>query len=371
MPTPVRIALFGNSHAEGVQLPALAHIGGNEVVGIAGRNAEKAATTAKRWGIRRSTGDWRELLDLDPDLVLVSTPVDLHAEMVRGALDAGAAVLCEKPFTLQVHEAEALTELAAGRLALINYQLRWNPVRRQIRSLCRERSVGQVLHVRADLMLSTTGFEHRPYTWWSESARGGGVLGATGTHVIDGILWMFGPVEAVSARLETFVERRKDAAGVEHEVSSDDYAELWLRLESGIRVSIAVSLALPGAARWLLEVSGTEGALRLDREQRLTGGPNGAVLAPIDCDTSWMPPEQYGIQGRGPFAALEVPFLTDVVEAVAGGRTELDEAATFADGLANVRILEAARQSAGNDGAWVRVRRHRGQRRSGSDRRAR
>ncbi len=357
MPPPVRIALFGNSHAEGIQLPALAHIGGNEVVGIAGHNADKAASTAARWGIERSTSDWRELLELEPDLVLVSTPVDLHAEMVRGALGTGAAVLCEKPFTLDVRQAEELTELAAGRLALINYQLRWNPVRRQIRSLCQDGSVGQVQHVRADLMLSTTGFEHRPYTWWSQSDRGGGVLGATGTHVVDGILSMFGPIESVSARLETFVKQRKDATGVEHEVSSDDYAELWLRLDSGVRVSITVSLALPGAARWLLEISGTEGALRLDREQRLSGGPNGADPAPIDCDTSWMPPEQYGIQGRGPFAALEVPFLADVVAAVADGRTELEEAATFADGLANVRILEAARQSAGNGGAWVRVRR--------------
>ena len=331
MPAPVRIALFGNSHAEGVQLPALAHIGGNEVIGIAGHNAAKAEATAQRWGIGQATDSWQDLLALEPDLVLVSTPVDLHAQMVREALGAGAAILCEKPFTLDVADAEALTELASGRLALINYQLRWNPVRRQVRALCAEGFVGRVQHVRADLLLSTSGFEERPYTWWSQSARGGGVLGATGTHVIDNILWMFGPVEAVCARLETFVKRRKDSAGVEHEVTSDDYAELWLQLESA-------------------------GALRLDREQHLTGGANGIEPSPIDCDTSWMPPAQYGIQGRGPFAALEVPFLAEVVTAVASGRTELSEAATFADGLANVRILEAARRSAADGEKWVRCR---------------
>ncbi len=356
MPAPVRIALFGNSHAEGVQLPALAHIGGNEVIGIAGHNAAKAEATAQRWGIGQATDSWQDLLALEPDLVLVSTPVDLHAQMVREALGAGAAILCEKPFTLDVADAEALTELASGRLALINYQLRWNPVRRQVRALCAEGFVGRVQHVRADLLLSTSGFEERPYTWWSQSARGGGVLGATGTHVIDNILWMFGPVEAVCARLETFVKRRKYSAGVEHEVTSDDYAELWLQLESGVRASVTASLALPGAARWLLEISGSAGALRLDREQHLTGGANGIEPSPIDCDTSWMPPAQYGIQGRGPFAALEVPFLAEVVTAVASGRTELSEAATFADGLANVRILEAARRSAADGEKWVRCR---------------
>ena len=66
-----------------------------------------------------------------------------------------------------------------------------------------------------------------------------------------------------------------------------------------------------------------------------------------------MPPEQYGIQGKGPFAALEATFLSAVVDAVAAGHTHLEEAATFADGLSNVRVLEGARQSAQAGGSWV------------------
>ncbi len=353
MATPVRIALLGNSHAEGVQLPALKHIGGNEVVGIAGRDAEKAAASARRWGIGRSTSDWRELLELDPDLVIIATPVHLHAEMVREALSTGAALLCEKPFTLDVRDAEELAALAEGRLALINYQLRWNPNRRKMRSLCQDGFVGEVLHVRADLLLNTPGFQHRPYTWWSQTSCGGGVLGATGTHLIDNVQWMLGPIEAVSARLETFVKQREDAEGVTQPVTSDDFAELWLRLGSGAQVSLTASLALPGVARWLLEIAGSERTLCLEREQHLTGGPHGDDLAPIVTDVPWRPPEHYGIQGRGPFAALEAPFLEAVVNAVANGRTELEEAATFADGLSNVRILAAARQSARTGGGWI------------------
>ncbi len=200
MAKPVRIALFGNSHAGAVQLPALAHIGGNEVVGIAGHDGQKAAATARSWGIGRSTSDWRELLELDPDLVIVTTPVDLHYEMVRGALNTDAAVLCEKPFTRDVRQAEELTDLARGRLALVDYQMRWNPNRRKMRSLCQEGFVGEVLHVRADLLLDTAGFWERPFSWWSQGSRGGGVLGATGTHLIDNAQWMFGPVEAVTPR---------------------------------------------------------------------------------------------------------------------------------------------------------------------------
>lgn len=354
MTTPVRIALFGNSHAQAVQLPALAHVGGNEVIGIAGHDPGKAAATAERWGIGRSTSDWRELLELDPDLVIITTPVHLHYEMVRGVLETDAAVLCEKPFTVDSRQAEELTRLAQGRLALIDYQLRWNPNRRKMRALCQEGFVGDVLHVRADLIMDTSGFRERPFSWWSQEALGGGVLGATGTHMIDSALWMFGPVEAVSGRLETFVKRRVDSAGVEREVTSEDYADVTLRLENGALVCIAVSLALRGVARWIFDVSGSAGALRLEREQHLTGGPHGADLTPIDSGTEWVAPEHYGIQRRGPFAAIEAPFLASVVEAVANGATEMADAATFADGLANVRVLEAARQSSRTGGGWVR-----------------
>ncbi len=353
MAKPVRIALLGNSHAESVQLPALAHIGGNQVVGIAGHNADKAAATAHSWGIERSTGDWRELLDLDPDLIIVATPVDLHYEMVRAALSTNAAVLCEKPFTLNVEQAEELTSGAKGRLALINYQMRWNPNRRKMRALCGDGFVGEVLHVRADLLRDTANFRERPYGWWSQASRGGGVLGATGTHLVDNIQWMFGPIQAVSARLETFVAQRFDAQGLEHKVTSDDFAELSLRLESGALVTLTVSLALRGVARWLVEIAGTEGALRLDREQHLTGAPHGTAMTAIDSGMPWIPPEEYGVVGRGPFAALEVAHLAAIVEAVSRGETELEEAATFADGLANVRVLEAARASSADGGGWV------------------
>jgi len=353
MANPVRIVLFGNSQAEAVQLPALNHIGGNEVVGIAGYGAEKAAATAENWGIGRSTSNWRELLELDPDLVIVTTPVNLHYEMTRAALDAGSAVLCEKPFTVEAQQAEELAELAAGRLALINYQLRWNPNRRKMRARYREGFFGELQHVRADLLLDTANFRDRPYTWWSQAELGGGVMGATGTHMVDCIQWMFGPIEAVSARLETFVTHRVDAEGTEREVASEDYAELSLRLHNGARANVVASLALRGVGRWLFEVTGTEGSMRLDREQHLTGGPHGGPVEPMESDNTWMPPEQYGISGKGPFAALEAPFLCAVVEAVANGNTHVEEAATFADGLANVRVLEAARRSSQAGGGWI------------------
>lgn len=357
MPSPVRVVLLGNSFAEKVQLPALRFAGGNEVVGIAGHDAEKAALTAARWGIARSSGDWRELLELGPDLVIVSTPVDLHAPMVRASLEAGANVLCEKPFALDAAEASALAELAEqrGRLALIDHQLRWNPNRRKLRALVREGFLGELYHVRCDLVLDNPAFLERPFSWWFQAERGGGVLGALGSHMIDGVQWMFGEVRAVRARLSTFVGEREASGGARRRVTADDHAELWLELASGAEVSLTVGVATPGASRFLVEACGSTGTLRLDLEDDLVGGSHGEPLEPVELDSPMPSARELGLEAAGPFAALEPLFLADVIGAVTRGDRALEHAATFQDGVACMRVLDAARRSS-RTGNEVRLR---------------
>jgi predicted dehydrogenase len=347
MASPVRIVLLGNSFARRIQLPALQLAGGNTVVGIAGHDGEKAAETAAEWSIPHSTGDWRELLALQPDLVIISTPVDLHAPMVRAALDAGANVLCEKPFTLDVNEAEELAGLAARseRLALVDHQLRWNPCRRKLRELVAAGYIGVPYHVRMDIVVDNPAFLDRPFGWWFQAERGGGVLGALGSHVIDGLQWMFGPVETVRARLKTFVAEREDSEGRRRNVTADDHAELWMTLESGLEASVTTSVAMPGASRFLIEVCGSEGTLRLDLEDDLIGGAHGAAMEPIELPSPPASAEVLGLEAAGPFAVHAPAFLGAVVGAVARGETTLPEAATFEDAVACMRVLEAARRS--------------------------
>src|SRR5262245_2892251 len=117
MPQPVRVTILGNSFASRVQLPSLRWANNNRVVAIAGSDADKARATAKSWDIPFATGDWRSALEHETDLVLVSTPVDLHRPMAVAALETGAAVLCEKPFALDAREARELVERASGRAA--------------------------------------------------------------------------------------------------------------------------------------------------------------------------------------------------------------------------------------------------------------
>ena len=345
MANPLRTVLLGNSFAERIQLPALRFAGDNEVVGIAGRDEEKARATAERWTIPHATARWRELLELDPDLVIVSTPVDLHEEMVAAALETRAAILCEKPFTLDAEAAARLRDAARGRLCAIDHQLRWSPVRRRMRELARQGYVGEVWNIRSVLVTNMPAYLRRPFCWWFERERGGGALGALASHLVDSILWMFGPARSVRARLSTWRRTRPDEEGVEHEVTADERASLWLRLESGAEVEIEACVATPGADRWVLEVSGSEGVLRTEDEITLLGAKHGDELEALPLETTLPSPDSVGVPAHGPFACLEPLYLRDLVAGIRAGRLPA-EAASFEDGVRVMRVLDAARESA-------------------------
>lgn len=346
MSRPVRIVLLGNSFASRIQLPALRWAGGNEVVGIAGRDPDKARATAAEWGIPHATGDWRELLALEPDLVIVTTPVHLHAEMVRAALETPAAILCEKPFTLDADEAAPLVEAARGRLALLDHQLRWSPWRRRLRELVAEGFVGTPWNVRTEISIGSVRRRDASWSWWYDAACGGGALGATSSHLVDLVRHGVGEVAAVlGCRLERYVPERRDADGVAHAVTADEHAIAWLELAGGARATVESNLMAPGGLGLRTEVIGSEGTLVLEGEERLFGLRATDDLAPIEVAPAPTFAET-GMPEAGPFARILPLYLRDVVAAVAAGATELPGAATFADGLATMRVLDAARRVA-------------------------
>ncbi len=353
MNRPPRVALVGNSFASKVQLPCLRWVGENEVVSIAGADADKAARIADRWEIPHATGDWRTSLEQDPDLVIIATPVHLHGEIVRATLETSAAILCEKPFTLDAAEAAALTDGARGRLALIDHQLRWSPWRRRMKSLVDEGFLGAPWSGRVQMLFGAPGRIDAPWGWWYDAERGGGMLGAIGSHMLDGLLHDLGPVEAVCARLLTYRPERTDTEGRAHAVTADEHATLWLRLANGAQVELDTNIMAPGSTGSLVEYVGSEGTLRLDDEEHLVGARHGDTVAPIDVPDDVPTAEELGTEGYGGMFPRVLPlYLRDVLQAVRDGATELPGAATFADGLATMRVMDAARRSA-RDGGWV------------------
>jgi len=117
----IRIGIIGAGFARLTQIPGFQNCEGARVVAIASAHREHAAEVAREFGIEHVESDWRDLVARpDIDLVSIVTPVVTHYEMTLAALDAGKAVLCEKPMAMNAGEAKEMMERAraAGKLIM-------------------------------------------------------------------------------------------------------------------------------------------------------------------------------------------------------------------------------------------------------------
>lgn len=353
MKKTVGIGIIGTGFARKVQIPAFAACDGAKIVSVASGSAANAEATANEFGIGHFTGDWREtVMRDDVDLVCMTTPPDLHREMVLFALEHRKHILAEKPMAMNVVEAEEMTAAAknAGVLALIDHELRFQPGRQRAKAMLEAGEIGKVRHAKYSFRAPHRGDPSIAWNWWSDIAQGGGTLGAINSHVIDSLQWFLSTtISTVSCQLQTHVKQRPYDGGF-REVTTDDEANMLLRFSPGLVTDDATGLASvsmieqPGYMN-RIEFFGTTGAMRVDHRGELYIAKNGeSEWTRIDSDLGTTLP---GMPDTG-FARGFLFFAPEIVKAVAEGRTTIENAATFEDGLAVQRVLDAARESDAN-----------------------
>ena len=147
----MRIGYLGLGWAtRSFHLPALKRVGGAEAVGGSDSAPEQRLSWERETGLP-AFESLEELLDRGrPDVVVVATPPDSHAELCLRALDGGAHVICEKPFVSTLEEADRVlaAAAAAGRQVAVNHEFREKPI---FKTLCCERRIDQGREVAAAL----------------------------------------------------------------------------------------------------------------------------------------------------------------------------------------------------------------------------
>jgi predicted dehydrogenase len=355
----VGIGIIGAGFAQTTQIPGFKNCEGARGVVIASAHREHAEQVAREFDILHVADDWRGVIERDDvDLVSIVTPVVTHYEMTMAALDAGKHVLCEKPMAMNSQEARQMMERARekGVLALIDHELRFLPGRQKVAELVRRGDVGELWHARCVFRSGQRADPNRPWNWWSDVKQGGGALGAIGSHIVDAFRWLLNTeVSEVSGQLSTHVPKRKDHSGVVREVTTDDEASLLLRFDgtasSSATGNASLSMVQAGASAHLVEIFGSEGAVKVDG--------NGYVWSAKTGDTEWTsveidrghlaPGMAEGGWSRG-FTA----FSKEIIDALREGRTTVEGAATFADGYRTQLVLDAARRSNAS-GCWEKI----------------
>src|SRR5216683_3530671 len=147
----IRIGIIGAGFARSTQIPGFKACAGARIVAIASARRERAEEVAREFTIDHVEDDWRALVARDDiDLVSIVTPVVTHCEMTLAALDAGKAVLCEKPMAMNAGEARRMADRGreAGGLGLIDHELRFLPGRVKLRKLLHRGDIGKVRHAK-------------------------------------------------------------------------------------------------------------------------------------------------------------------------------------------------------------------------------
>jgi len=345
----IKVGIIGTGWADRVQIPAF-KAAGLDIVGLAGRDKAKTARVAAAHGIAFHTTDWRELLEVC-DLVSVTSPPALHQEQAIAVLEAGKHLLCEKPLALNMAEAQLICQVAERypeRLALVDHQLRFLPARRKAKELIDSGAIGRIIAVTVRTTSGSRMNPREPFNWWSDAAQGGGILGAIGSHALDGIRWLLephcGPIELTGAVLGRTYPTRLDASGNAREVTADDIAALVFRLGEVVGTLLVHGAALDEAVD-LLTVRGERGTLVIDQSLKLYLGKRRGPLKEYVTRLPELVPNRFR---ANPFAAGSVLLGLALSEAL-GNRRELSAlspAARLADGLAVQRLLDQARHLA-------------------------
>jgi predicted dehydrogenase len=347
----LRVGVIGTGFGSTVQIPAFRAHPRVEVVAIASGQPGKARTVADRFGVRHGFDAWEDLVGADLDLVSISTPPYLHHPMSLAAAKAGRHILCEKPLALSTAEAAEMLAAAerAGVHHLVDHELRFNPNRVKARALIADGYVGTPRHVLLTAMSTSRLDPKRPWGWWFDEARGGGVLGAVGSHQIDLLRHWLGEIEAAAGTVEASIKERPlpDGHG-RRAVTADDFTSFLLRFASGPVATVVLSVVTTANLGPRIELWGDEGTLVLDEAERLWGARKGGALEELtEPETVTAPP---GLEYTALWG-LSFVRLVDHVARVVLDRAPVEPAATFRDGLAVQRVLDAVRQAA--RGGWV------------------
>ena len=352
----MRVGIIGASFAKAAYLPALRHVPGAEVVAIASARRSSAEAVAAVFGVPHAYDDWQAMLAAHRfDLVCIATPTVLHAAQTLAAIANGAHVLCEKPTAMDAGEATRMLGAAeaAGRIHMIDHELRFNPNRARVAALIAAGTLGEIRHV----IITNIGHSwndpaSRPKgDWWSLANQGGGRLGANGSHQVDLLRWWLGEVTWVTGAAPVVVPDRRDkTTGEAWTATADDVAYFTAEMKSGAVAQVFMSGVAARTTGNLTQVFGSKGTVTLSNDDEklwlAIGTQPFAEVTETDPNAS-LPGVSAGI-----WNVSVVALMQELAAAIQGGR-RLTRGATFVDGLANQRVLDAVRLS-GAERRWVR-----------------
>ncbi|HEY9672928.1 MAG TPA: Gfo/Idh/MocA family oxidoreductase [Waterburya sp.] len=356
----IGVAVVGTGFGQKIHIPGFQEHPRTQVVAVYHRELDKAKAIAQSHNIPRACDRIEDILAL-PEVaaVSISSPPFLHYEMAKKALQAGKHVLLEKPMTLTATQARELYQLATaeGVVAMMDFEFRFIPAWQLFADYLAEGYVGNKRLIKIDWLVSSRADASRPWNWYAQKDKGGGALGAVGSHAFDYISWLFGPVQRLCAQLSTAIPERPDPTdgGRLKRVDADDTCLIMLELEDGTPCQLCISSMTYQGRGHFVEVYGDRGTLVLGSDNQkdyvhgfhLKAAPAGKSLTDVEIPHRLAFAQEYTDGRIAPF----IRVVDQWVRGIDAGQVMIP---SFKEGVYSQLLMDLTHQSQ-ETGNWVKV----------------
>ena len=349
------------------------------VAGALSSDPERAKASAADYDIdlSRAYGSYQELFDRERalpadkriDFVSIATPNHMHFPVAKAAVEAGFHVICDKPLTLTLAEAEELAKIVkqSNVVFAVTHNYTGYPLVRQAREMVLSGELGEIQAIRAEyiqgwLRSRLEGEGHKQAAWRTDPTKSGaaGCFGDIGTHAYNLGRSMTGLLpEKISAHLKVFEPPRP----------LDDYGHAVIRYENGALGTVTASQISHGRENDVrIEIDGTKASLEWHQENPnqlfvrknghphaiYTRDPNAPYTLPLAKASCRLPsghPEGF-FEGfanvyRAAYDAMELAATGKPFERVNTVYPNI------CDGVEGMYFIEQSVASSKADGAWL------------------
>ncbi|MCB0286671.1 MAG: Gfo/Idh/MocA family oxidoreductase [Calditrichia bacterium] len=253
--TLLRVGVVGcGGISQIIHIPILAKIPGVQLVALCDIDDRKTAFLSKRFDVPHTFRDIEEMFrKVEIDLLFILTPTNMHLPMAYIALRNGVHLFIERPAARNAKETQKIYDASqkADRHVMIGMQSRFRNDFRTIKGFMENKTLGDILHIRAEWLQSSLESIKQPWIF-NKNMSGGGVLYDLGVQLLDTCWWITGRPKLQS--VTTFSRQ------IRTDVQVEDFANVYLRFAGEIDISFAVSWYFPLAKdRFQMEITGVDG----------------------------------------------------------------------------------------------------------------
>ena len=371
----VGVGFIGAVHAE-----QLRRLGNIEVVAIT--DTDLAKKKAEALCIPRGYASYKEMIDKEQlDCVHICTPNDTHFEIAMYAMQSGVNVVCEKPMTKTVEEAEKLLAYATEKKLVnaMNFNCRFYPMVFQMRDIIKSGQLGDIYTIHGGYFQDWL-FYDTDYNWRLEPDLSGEsrAFADIGSHWLDLVEFVTGlKVTEVLADFETFHKTRKKPkkaietySGMalkpedyeEVPINTEDYATVLFHLENGARACCNITQVFAGRKnQMVVAIAGSKSSLYWDSElsNEVWIGRRDTANGQLVKDPSILAPETAKITSYpgGHVEGFPDTFKQNfkkIYADIEAGEAINPDYADFAAGVREMKVCEKVLQSA-KERRWVQV----------------